>query len=487
MLSVWETVSENVVFLMFLLPLAGAAVVSASARFGAGTIRRTAMTNALLTFFLSILMVAKYDPQLRDDSATPQTVQMVTSVDWVGKEAAGLNVRIAVGVDGISLWLIALSAFLVVPAMLACWDRDQERPAAFYSTLLLLESGLIGTFAARDVIFFYVCLELVGLSLLFLVGRWGGYERRGVLKKFFVFNMAGSLLILIGLTGLVLGGSWPAESNSGVSQWIGLALLIGLWVKTAVVPFHSWLPTINSEAPAAVNVLLIGVVVKIGLYGCVRFLLPFFPALCTQFAGLLSTVAIAGSVYAGLLALAQDDLKKLATYAGISQLGLCMAGVFSLSRLGVTGALLHAIGQGLSLGAVLFVIDALERRYGTRDIEAFGGMAVRYPRLGLLMTIALLSVAAVPGLAGFAGNTLTLMGISGGSAVMEGRALGALGGLVGSLLVTWACLWLLQRTLQGRFREPVFGLLQTPDDAPVRSPAFSKSRASGTAQREVVS
>ena len=510
----WEAFLENLVFMLVMLPVFGACLVLVASRFGIESIRRTVLTNVLLTFSLSVLMVAHYDPNRKSDEGTARLIQMKSSLRWLAevkrvetrettregtertvtrRVLVGPDVRLGVGVDGISLWFISLTALLMIPAVLASRETDRKHPAVYYALLLLLESGMIGVFAALDVILFCIFLEFTLLPLFLLIGWWGGYRRRHVVRKLFLYHLAGSLLIFLGLIAVVLAHSrmratesnpQPAltfsteqlitgangvpgirllvfgeESSAGqhwdhVSSWIFLALLVGFAVKIPLFPFHTWLPAANLEAPPAVSLLLMGVSLKFGCYGCLRFLLPLFPEQCVEAGGFVSAVALFGVVYAALLALVQNDIKKLATFVCLSQIGLCVAGIFSLNAVGICGAMLQLINVGISIGVVLFLIDLLQRRYQTRDLNAFGGLTDSFPRLGWLFTLAALSLAGVPGLNGFAGEALTLLGIFRGGPPMGANPIGALVGLIGSLLVAWVLLWLLQRAFQGPFREP---------------------------------
>jgi len=510
----WEAFLENLVFMLVVLPVFGAWLVLMFSQFGIESIRRTVLTNVLLTFSLSVLMVANYDPNRRSDAGTPELMQMKSSLRWLAEVKrveiegttpqgvqrtarhrflVGPNVRLGVGVDGISLWFIPLTTLLMIPAVLASRETDRKHPAVYYALLLLLESGMIGVFAAIDVILFCVFLEFTLLPLFLLIGWWGGYQRRRVVGKLFLYNLAGSLFIFLGMIAVVLAHSRMRATRSNpqpaltfsteqliqgadgvpgirplvsdvtsaarqhwdhVSPWIFLALLVGFAVKIPLFPFHTWLPAANLEAPPAVSILLMGVSLKFGCYGFLRFLLPLFPEQCAEASGFVSTVALVGVVYAALLALVQNDVKKLATYVCLSQIGLCVAGIFSLNTVGIAGGMLQLINVGLSIGVVLFAIGLLERRYQTRDLKAFGGLAGPFPRLSLLLTLAVLSLAGVPGLNGFAGETLTLLGIFRGGLPMGVNPIGALAGLIGSLLVAWALLWLLHRAFRGPFHPP---------------------------------
>jgi len=500
----WLALSQNLAFMLLLLPIVGAALVLATSGLGLASIRRTAVTNAVLTLLLALLLVGNYDQSKASDPQSPQPIQMVSSLRWVGEAVeapavgaaagaqndpaaaeawriAGPDIRLAVGVDGVSLWLITLSAVLMLPAVLAGRDADAKNPAAFYALLLLLQASVIGLFAALDVVLFCICLESCSLLLFFLIGIWGGYNRRRVVRKFFVCNLCGSLLILVGFVGIVVAHSWMTTNPSAAhpqltfsiprlvqeiplavvhdaaaerywlhaSPWIVFALLLGFGIKMPVIPFHTWMPEANVEAPAAVSLLMTGVVLKVGGYGFVRMVLPLFPEMLAGSAGFLLAVAIGGVVFAGLLTLGQDDVKKVVTYAGLVQAGLCAAAILTLNTAGATGGLLQFVSHGLAAGALLFLVGILDRNYRTSDIEAFGGLLRKYPRLAFCLAFAALSLVGMPGLAGFPGEWLSLVGL------FQRSAGGVLGALFGSLLVAWAFVWLLQRMLLGRLREPL--------------------------------
>jgi NADH-quinone oxidoreductase subunit M len=537
-LQLWNTLLDNIVFMLVMLPVVGAGLVFASSRLGKAAARQTALANSVTTGLLSILMVMHFEvapgqlppeavriqqkspPIVPDESsdsrpaasprsaaATPPPFQMVTVVPWLGEArppavekppgsgagssasstVSGPNVRFAVGVDGISLWFIALAAAVTVTAILSSSQETEQKSPAYYAFLLLLEAGLIGQFAALDLVLFYVFYEFSLIPLLLLIGLWGGYERQAVARKFFIFNLAGSFLVLFGLIAvafsypLMKAAVAPYELTFSISRltteipllalsdgassilwrqaspWIFLALLLGFAVKIPLFPFHTWAPRINVEAPTDVSMLFSGVVLKMGCYGFLRFIVPLFPQICISSSGLLTTIAVAGLIYFALLTLAQDDVKKLAIYACLSKTGLCVIGILSLNGIGVTGALLELIGGGLSIAAVMLLIGRLDRRYQTRDIEAFGGLAKRYPRMAYCFLFAALAIVGMPGLSGFPGELLTLFGVVQGAPLTGTNLPAAVGCLAGSLLVAWALFWMMQRVFYGRLREPVFG------------------------------
>lgn len=531
--------SSQIPFLMVALPLAGALLVLVTARQGIEHVRRMALTNVLITFAIAMVMVAKYDPEKKiEGTDQPELIQFSNPKPWVGgtadpartlllsmldragrsvvtaqdleklqaeaealgshdespaavtarydadgsgeitrKEltAVGPDIRFALGVDGISLWLIALSALLMIPAVLVSWEAVTDRPAMFYALMLLLESGLIGVFAAQDIILFYVFFEFTLIPLFFMVGIWGGHDRRWAARKFFIYTLAGSVLTFLGLLAIVLSYSWmtdraeltfsiPALTNgiarelatnpaaqeywSNVSPWIFLALFAGFAIKVPLFPFHTWLPLAHVEAPTAGSVLLAGVLLKIGSYGFLRFALPLVPEACFLHFNLIGILSVVGIIYGALLALAQDDIKKLVAYSSVSHMGFCLLGLFALNGVGITGGLLQMINHGLSTGALFAIVGMLYERYHTRDIDSYRGMARKYPVMTFFLLVVVFSSIGLPGLNGFTGEILSLMGMFRSSPTF------AVLSLSGIILGAWYMLYLVQRTFFGKLREP---------------------------------
>jgi NADH-quinone oxidoreductase subunit M len=514
----FEKFQEQIPFLMVAMPLAGALLVLVTARLGIEHVRRTALANVLITFTLSVLLVIGFDPQARVADAPAAQSLLRAALDRSGRDAytaedlqklqdeardlsvdapavilarydsnhdgqitrdeltsVGPDIRFALGVDGISLWLIALSALLMIPAVLVSWEAVQDRPAIYYCLMLLLEAGLIGVFAAQDIILFYVFFEFTLIPLFFMVGIWGGHDRRWAARKFFIYTLAGSVLTFLGLLAIVLSYSWMSGQSeltfsiptltagisrllavdpaaqaywANVSPWIFLALFAGFAIKVPLFPFHTWLPLAHVEAPTAGSVLLAGVLLKIGSYGFLRFALPLVPEACFLFFNLIGILSVVGIIYGALLALAQDDIKKLVAYSSVSHMGFCLLGLFALNGIGITGGMLQMINHGLSTGALFAIVGMLYERYHTRDIDAYRGMARKYPVMTFFLLVVVFSSIGLPGLNGFTGEILSLMGM------FRSRPLFAVLSLSGIILGAWYMLYLVQRTFFGKLREP---------------------------------
>jgi NADH-quinone oxidoreductase subunit M len=495
--------AQFALFLMVALPAVGAVAVLISASQGIEQVRRAALTIVLLTFALAIVVVAAYNPDLKDESGRPQLLQMQTNLAWTGQVdkqgkyvGPGPDIQFALGVDGLSLWLIALSALLMIPSVLVSWEAVHDRPASFYALMLLLESGLIGVFAAQDIILFYVFFEFTLIPLFFMVGIWGGHDRRFAARRFFIYTFAGSVLTFLGLIFIVLSLWWmspgheltfsisaltdgiahlaqsdrrAAEYWSNASPWIFLALFAGFAIKVPLFPFHTWLPLAHVEAPTAGSVLLAGILLKIGSYGFLRFALPLVPVGCWWAFHFVAVLAVIGIIYGALLALAQDDIKKLVAYSSVSHMGFCLLGLFALNAVGITGGLLQMVNHGLSTGALFAMVGMLYERYHTRDIESYGGMSRRFPVMAFCLGVIAFSSIGLPGLNGFTGETLSVLGMF-ANASSNARLYATLG-LTGIFLGAWYMLWLVQRTFFGRLREPVLeghGVHAVPGDLNTR-------------------
>ena len=387
-------------------------------------------------------------------------------------------IRFHLGVDGLSLWLIVLTALLMVPAVLISWEEIKENPAGFYALLLLLETGMLGVFCAYDLILFYIFFEFTLLPLFFLIGIWGGPQKRYAARKFFIYTLAGSLLGLVGLVAIVLtlhnldGGpitfSIPeliqrmatqmqlAQGNATLlaqwqtyQWWIFLALFAGFAIKVPLFPFHTWLPLAHVEAPTAGSVLLAGVLLKLGTFGFLRLALPLLPLASVQIGiPLVGWLAVIGIIYGALCALSQSDMKKLVAYSSVSHLGFCMLGLFALNAEGISGGLLQMVNHGLSTGMLFLLVGMTYSRYHTRQMGELGGLAGKLPLLGVFWVFTCLSSAGLPGLNGFVGEFLCLLGM------YETKPLFAILGATGVVLGAWYLLTLLQRCIFGPLKEP---------------------------------
>jgi NADH-quinone oxidoreductase subunit M len=378
--------SAALLLITIFVPLLGTGVMWVIAPFGKQAVRWGALAFTLVTLALAGILTWQYYP---DHSA--QTIQ---EWPWLGPP---LNIQFSTGLDGLSLWLFGLSALLMVSAVLVSWEAIDEQVPQFYSMLLLLECGCLGVFAARDLIMFYVFFEFTLIPLYFLIGIWGSEDRQYAASKFFLYTLAGSLLTFLGLLAIVwwnasvvpggeltfsipaLAGSVQAMSGTPLAMStsfqlvVFLALFAGFAIKVPLFPLHTWLPLAHVQAPTAGSVFLAGILLKLGSYGFVRFCLPLLPDATTLCAPYLLWVAVIGILYGALVALAQNDIKRLIAYSSVSHLGYCMLGVFALSPLGLQGGTLQMINHGLSTGGLFALVGMLYERYHTRDLVAWPG------------------------------------------------------------------------------------------------------------------
>jgi NADH-quinone oxidoreductase subunit M len=461
---------STLLLLTVFLPVGGALIVCALATSGQMAVRQSALVTSLLTLLLVGVLVWNYEPEDQPFAAS--------SLAWLGPSSA-IDVQFSVGLDGLSLWLFALSALLLLTCVLVSWEAIVDRPATFYALLLLLGSGMLGVFAARDIILFYIFFEFTLIPLFFLVGVWGYEERRYAAAKFFLYTLAGSLLTFLGLLAIVL---WDYNHNaSGVMTfsipalteglrdhpidapyqlWIFLALFAGFAIKVPLFPLHTWLPLAHTQAPTAGSVILAGILLKIGTYGFARFSIPMLPEATAACVPWILGLSAAGIIYGALVALAQSDMKRLVAYSSVSHLGFCMLGLFALTGLGVQGGVLQMINHGLSTGGLFAVVGMLYERYHTREISALGGLARRTPLLAFFFVLLTLSSIGLPGLNGFAGEFLVLAGMfqrawtAAPAGLVVAYKVIAVVSVFGVVLGAWYMLYLVQRVFFGPLKEP---------------------------------
>jgi len=453
---------ENLPWLTILvaLPVAGALVAACVCSRHPHAIRTIALATTILTFGVAAIVVGLFQPGVAD-------YQMHDANDW--SWIAPLGVRFHLGIDGVSLWLVALTALLMPTAVLCSWSSITERVKEHYVLLLVLEAGMLGVFMAMDFLLFYVFFEFTLIPMFFIIGIWGGASRTRAARKFFIFTMAGSVLTFLGILFLVLKHSWMTGGDltwsipqitatfaemgmpANLQMILFLALLAGFAIKVPLFPVHTWLPLAHTEAPTAGSVLLAGVLLKMGTYGFLRFCVPMFPEATITMVPWISALAIVGIVYGALVALAQPDIKKLVAYSSVSHLGFCMLGMFAITVEGMSGSILQMVNHGLTTGALFAIVGMLYDRYHTRDIAAYGGMARKLPVLTFFLMLMTLGSIGLPGLNGFVGEILILVGTF--KSPFSGPVyaiLAATGVVLGALYM----LWLLQRTFFGPVKEP---------------------------------
>jgi NADH-quinone oxidoreductase subunit M len=466
---------------LIFLPLVAAAVLILL-RPGEGPLPRwTALLASVATMLLSLAVASQFTaPPDATDTETTETASAAEAGPvaprfeirhpWMTFQRPGggeARLEFYLGLDGISLLLVLLTTLLTVCSVLGSWESVRERSTEFYAALLILETGMLGAFCTFDLLLFYVFFEFTLVPLFFLIAIWGGADRARAATRFFIYTLAGSLITLVGIVALV----WAVLTRYDLAtpfaipdiaramaadplptSWqvaIFLALSAGFMVKVPLVPFHTWLPLAHVEAPTAGSVLLAGVLLKLGTYGFLRLCLPLLPAACvTVGVPLIATLSVVGIIYGALCALAQSDIKRLVAYSSVSHLGFCMLGLFALNVEGMSGGVLQMINHGLSTGALFLLVGMIYERYHTRQLTELGGLAARLPLIAVLMVFICLSSIGLPGLNGFVGEFLSLIGM------FKAHPVYAVVGTSGVVLGAWYLLTMVQRGFFGPLREP---------------------------------
>jgi NADH-quinone oxidoreductase subunit M len=341
-----------------------------------------------------------------------EAFQLVENHAWV----PALKIRYTMGIDGISLAMVALTAFLMPLAIRASWHQ----PNGFIIALLFLETGMMGAFCALDLFLFYVFWEAMLIPMYLLIGIWGGPRRIYASVKFILYTIVGSVLMLAAILYVALqSGSFdvlalqaklPTSIPADRQQLLFLAFAVSFAIKVPLFPFHTWLPDAHVEAPTAGSVILAGVLLKMGTYGFLRFAIPFFPQAAAHFTPLFIWLSTIGIIYGSLMAMAQSDIKKLVAYSSVAHLGFCMLGIFSGTQEGTQGAVLQMVNHGLSTGALFLLVGVIYEKTHRRGVDDFGGMAKVMPLYATLFMIVTLSSIGLPGLNGFVGEFLVLFG-----------------------------------------------------------------------------
>jgi len=435
---------------LVLLPLAGVVPVLLGDERSA---RWTALVVTMLELLLSLGLWWSFD-------AADGGLQLVSSTAWIPRW--GISYR--VGIDGISLFMVLLTTVMMPLSVLASWSSITRRERPFYALMLTLLTGLVGVFIALDLFVFYVFFEVMLIPMYFIIGIWGGANRLYAAIKFFIYTMAGSLLMLVAIvvmawrigtaTGTLSFSYEHLLSNAHVlgpaAPWLFAAFALAFAVKVPVFPLHTWLPDAHVEAPTAGSVLLAAVMLKIGTYGFLRFAVPFFPqvALSPSVSRLVVALAVIGVIYGALVAMVQPDIKKLVAYSSVSHLGFVMLGIWGVSVISVQGALMVMISHGISTGALFLLIGMIYERRHTRMIDEYGGIARVVPLFSLILTVVALSSIGLPGLNGFVGEFLVLLGSF--QAYPWATAIATTGVIFAAAYLLWA----LQRMIFNRLDNP---------------------------------
>jgi NADH-quinone oxidoreductase subunit M len=402
--------SFHPLLLVTFFPLLGVLILALIPGERKNAIRWAAFVTTLVTFVLSLwVLFQQFNPAVG-------TLQLKLDQPWVN--LGGVEIRLQMGVDGLSMLMVLLTTFLTPLAILSTWSAVTERVKGFMIFFLLMEVGMLGVFLALDLVLFYIFWEFTLVPMYFLIGIYGHERRIYAAVKFFLFTMAGSILMLLGILYIGLQARTFSYETLlanrqvflGVSQWLFLGFGLAFAIKVPLFPLHTWLPDAHVEAPAAGSVILAGVLLKMGCYGFLRFNLPLFPEASVYFAPLMAVLAVIGILYGAAVAFSQKDLKKMVAYSSVSHLGFVMLGIFALTSQSVSGAILQMVNHGLSTGALFLIVGMLYERRHTRELAAFGGLWKVVPVLAAVSLVVTLSSMGLPGLNGFVGEFTILAG-----------------------------------------------------------------------------
>ncbi len=438
--------------LTIFLPLIGAIIILFLKEENRGAIRHVALWSTVATFVVSLPLFFGFD-KAKGAYATglADLIQFEVNIPWID----AFNINYHIGLDGISLLLVMLTTFITPLAIWGSFTNIKIKVKGYFIAFLLLETGMIGVFASLDLILFYVFWEAMLIPMYLLIGIWGGQDRVYAAVKFMLYTLVGSLLMLVGILWLYFHGV-PGEQTFDIVKhfqlgviplqaqlWLFGAFALAFAIKVPMFPFHTWLPDAHVQAPTAGSIILAGVLLKMGTYGFIRFCLPLFPHAAHEFATIMSVLALIGIIYGALVSMMQTDMKKLVAYSSVSHLGFVMLGLFAFNMQGLQGGTIQMINHGLSTGALFFLVGVIYERRHTRLISEYGGLAKVMPKYAVIFLIVALSSIGLPGLNGFIGEFLVLVGAF--KAVPAYGIIGASGVIFAAVYL----LWMYQRVFFG--------------------------------------
>ena len=406
---------------------------------------------SLITFVISLFLYFSFDPNNAD-------YQFVEKFQWI----QGFNTNYYLGMDGISLLLIVLTTFIMPLCIIASWNTIKDKIKVYYPLLLMLEGALIGVFLSLDLILFYVFWEFILIPMYFLIGIWGSDNRVYATVKFFLYTMFGSVLLLIGIvwltylslpalgqysTDIVLLQQASVSLPINTQIYLFILFTLSFLIKVPLFPFHTWLPDAHVQAPTAGSVILAALLLKMGTYGLIRFSLPLFPGAFIKLTPYIAVLAVIGIVYGALLSIVQKDMKKLVAYSSVSHLGFIVLGIFALTQEAVQGSVIQMINHGLSTGALFLIVGMIYERRHTKEIAKFGGLMKVMPVFSVIFLIVVFSSIGLPGLNGFIGEFLVLIGSF--NSVNLGSSYYVIISTTAVILAAVYLLWLYQRVMLG--------------------------------------
>ncbi len=450
----------SALFITLFLPLFGSLLLLFINRNNTETIEKSALGFSVLSFIASLFLFLSFDQN-------NPGFQFLYQHTWI----ESMDIGFRIGIDGMSLLLIMLTTFLTPIVIISSKNAITKRKKEFYVMLLLLQFGMTGVFMSLDLFLFYMFWELILIPMYFIIGIWGGKNKIYAAVKFFIYTVVGSLLMLVALVWLghycgteILHNQQGFTSNYLVirdiaasipleyQKWMFLAFALSFCIKVPLFPFHTWLPDAHTEAPTPGSVILAGVLLKMGTYGLIRFNLELFPQASMEYASLISWLAVIGIIYGALVAMVQTDVKRLVAYSSVSHLGFVVLGIFSMTAEGIQGAIIQMVSHGLSTGMLFLCVGMIYERRHTRDIDQFGGLAKVMPLFTVFFAIAMLASVGLPGLNGFVGEFLTLLGAF-NSPFLHSHAY-TIVAATGVIFAAVYLLWMFQRVMFGANENP---------------------------------
>ncbi len=406
--------SNTLLAIMLFIPILGSVLILFINKKNENLIRYFGLAVSVIAFILSLILYFNFNVE-------NGSFQFLYKYNWI----SNLNISFFVGLDGMSMLLVLLTAFITPITLISSWSSIKKNVKEFTFFMLLLETGIIGVFISLDLFLFYIFWELMLIPMYFIIGIWGGERRIYASVKFFIYTMVGSLLMLVAIIWLAIYASdslghlstditelykiGPTIPRS-IQLYMFLAFALSFAIKVPLFPLHTWLPDAHTEAPTAGSVILAAVLLKMGTYGLVRFNLPLFPQASMYFAPFISVLAVIGIIYGALVAMVQKDMKRLVAYSSVAHLGFVVLGIFAMTQESLQGAIIQMVNHGLSTGALFLLVGIIYERTHTREISEYGGIAKVVPFYAFALMFASLSSVGLPGLNGFVGEFLILLG-----------------------------------------------------------------------------